>query len=300
MPCLASHVETRGVTWREPPVTAGKRVPACQEYDDPADVALRWRPRSAQWPVLLLCGMDPLGLLPYALAAGGGRVDSHEASALVAAGFTLLQRSLPLVRALGTAPVAVRPARWAEVLVALAASDGRGLRVLPPQQDSAGFLHPERGPAELSVDLRATPLQATVCTSHHTQVVDLGSHFGLDLIGDTETAGREEPCLALADQAAWISHRQLLHDARTAMATHAFAPVHRTLVCTPFTSYDGLVHGVLAPLLAGGAVLTGASLGVPEVHAMLADGEANVVVCAPDMELPPETTARVIRVPLSL
>lgn len=276
------------------------RVLGCQEYDDQADPALRWRPRSAHRPALLLCEMDPLGLLPYALAAGGGRVDGHEASALVAAGFTLLQRSLPLVRALGTGPVAVRPARWADFLVALAASDGRGLRVRPPHQEAAGFLYPERELAELSVDLRAAPLQATVFTAQHTQVVDLGSHFGLDLIGDTETAGREEPCLTLGDQARWISHRQLLHDARAGMAAHAFTPVHRTLVCTPFTNYDGLVLGVLAPLLAGGAVLSGAWLGVQEVHAVLADGEANVVVCGPDLALPPETTARVIRVPLSL
>lgn len=279
------------------------RVLGYQEYDDQADAALRWRPRSAHRSSQLFCGMDPLGLLPYALAAGGGRVDGHEASALVAAGFTLLQRSLPLVRALGTEPVAVRPARWAEVLVALAASDGRGLRVLSQNQEPAGFLYPagsnDRSPAfSVSVDLRAAPLQATVSAAQLTQVVDLGSHFGLDLIGDTETPGREEPCLMLPGQASWISHRQLLHDARAAMAAHAFTPVHRTVVCTPFASYEGLVQGVLAPLLAGGAVLSGASLGVQEVHAVLADGEANVVVCGPDLELPPETTARVIRVPL--
>lgn len=280
-------------------VTAGMRVLTCQDYDDRAGTALRWRPRSAHWPSLLLCEMDPLGLLPYALAAGGGRVDGHEASALVASGFTLLQRSLPLVRALGAAPVAVRPARWTDFLVALAASDGRGLRVLAPAPDQNGYLFPDTSNAELSVDLRAAPQEAMVATAHHTQAVDLGSHFGLDLIGDTETAGREEPCLALGDQAAWISHRQLLHDARAAMATHAYTPVHRTLVCTPFTNYEGMVQGVLAPLLAGGGVLSGTSLRVEEVLAGLAEGEINVVVCGPDLVLPPETTVRVIRVPLS-
>ncbi len=241
--------------------------------------------------------MDPLGLLPYALAAGGGRVDGHEASALVASGFTLLQRSLPLVRALGTSAVAVRPERWTDFVVALAASDGRGLRVVSSHGGQDGFLFPDRSEAALSVDLRVAPLQATVATAQHTQVVDLGSHFGLDLIGDTETAGREEPCLALGDQAAWISHRQLLHDARAAMATHAFTPVHRTLVCTPFTDYNGLVHGVLAPLLAGGAVLSGASLRVEGLHALLAKGEFNVVVCGPEFILPSDIEARVIRVP---
>lgn len=279
-------------------VTAGMRVLTCLEYDDRAGTALRWRPRSTHWRALLFSEMDPLGLLPYALAAGGGRLDGHEASALVAAGFTLLQRSLPLVRALGTGHVALRPARWTDFLVALAASDGRGLRVLPPDQEPVGFLYPDAERAALSVDLRAAPVQAAVSTSQHTQVVDLGSHFGLDLMGDTETAGREEPCLALGDHSTWISHRELLHDARAAMATHAFTPVHRTLVCTPFTNYDGLVLGLLAPLLAGGAVLSGADLGVPEARALLADGEINVVVCGPEFALPPDIAARVIRVPL--
>jgi hypothetical protein len=272
------------------------RVLTCQEYDDRADPALRWRPRSAHRPVLLFCDMDPLGLLPYALAAGGGRVDGHESASLVAAGFTLLQRSLPLVRALGTGPVLLRPARWADVLVALAASDGRGLRLLSEDQGQKGFLYPGTPDAQLSVDLRAAPQQATVCATQHTQVVDLGSHFGLDLIGDTETPGREEPCLALAGQEAWISHRQLLHDARAAMAMHAFTPVHRTLVCTPFTSYDGLVHGVLAPLLAGGAVTTGIALGTQEVNGLLAGGDVNVLVCGPEFVLPVDATVRVIRV----
>ena len=43
---------------------------------------------------------NPLGLLPIAIAASGGRVDGFEAQQLVAAGLTLLQRSAPLVRAL--------------------------------------------------------------------------------------------------------------------------------------------------------------------------------------------------------
>ena len=275
------------------------RVLTCQEYDDRADSALRWRPRSAHWSALLFCDMDPLGLLPYALAAGGGRVDGHETAALVAAGFTLLQRSLPLVRALGTGPVAMQPARLAELVVALAASDGRGLRVLAEDQGQKGFLYPGTPHAQLSVDLRAAPQQATVCAAQHTQVVDLGSHFGLDLIGDTETPGRDEPCLALTHQDAWLSHRKLLHDARAAMAAHAFTPVHRTLMCVPFTSYDGLVSGLLAPLLAGGTVITGTDRSAPELHALLERGEVNVVVCGPDFVVPPEATVRVLRVPLS-
>ena len=49
---------------------------------------------------------DPLALLPLALAAGAGRIGVagdalYDAPQLVAAGLTLLQRSAPLVRALG-------------------------------------------------------------------------------------------------------------------------------------------------------------------------------------------------------
>jgi len=243
--------------------------------------------------------MDPLGLLPYALAAGGGRVDGHETSALVAAGFTLLQRALPLVRALGTGPVALRPARLSDFLVALAASDGRGLRVLAQGQWMDGFLYPGTADAPLSVDLREAPQRATVCAAQHTQVVDLGSHFGLDLIGDTETPGRDEPCLALAEREVWISHRQLLHDARAAMAQHGFTPVHRTLMCAPFTSYDGLVLGVLAPLLAGGTVLTGMGRSLADLRAMLERGEVTLVVCGPDFVPPPGVELQVLRVPRS-
>jgi hypothetical protein len=41
-----------------------------------------------------------LDLLPLRAAAGGGSIDGLDATRLVAAGFTLLQRSAPLVRAL--------------------------------------------------------------------------------------------------------------------------------------------------------------------------------------------------------
>lgn len=44
---------------------------------------------------------EPFALLPLAAAAAGGRVDGYEAAQLVAASLTLLQRSMPLGRALG-------------------------------------------------------------------------------------------------------------------------------------------------------------------------------------------------------
>ncbi|NUR34387.1 MAG: hypothetical protein HOQ30_10285, partial [Gemmatimonadaceae bacterium] len=66
---------------------------------------------------------DPLSLLPLALAAGGGRVNEHEAQQLVAAGLTLLQRSAPLVRALAGRRSAILLPTSSAILTALAASE---------------------------------------------------------------------------------------------------------------------------------------------------------------------------------
>ncbi|NUP54341.1 MAG: hypothetical protein HOQ19_00755, partial [Gemmatimonadaceae bacterium] len=81
---------------------------------------------------------DPLSLLPLALAAGGGRVNEHEAQQLVAAGLTLLQRSAPLVRALAGRRSAILLPTSSAFLTALAASEGRGavlvnLLAAPPE-----------------------------------------------------------------------------------------------------------------------------------------------------------------------
>ncbi|MBW7935238.1 MAG: hypothetical protein H3C62_16850, partial [Gemmatimonadaceae bacterium] len=78
---------------------------------------------------------NPLSLLPIALAAGGGAVDALPAARLVAAGFTLLQRSAPLVRALAGKRGALLLPPSPAVLTALAACDGHGAVLLPAQGD---------------------------------------------------------------------------------------------------------------------------------------------------------------------
>ena len=65
-----------------------------------------------------------MDLLTLRAAAGGGTIDGHEAAALVAAGFTLLQRSAPLVRALAGKRSAILLPTSPQFLVALAASTG--------------------------------------------------------------------------------------------------------------------------------------------------------------------------------
>jgi acyl-CoA synthetase (AMP-forming)/AMP-acid ligase II len=75
---------------------------------------------------------DPLGLLPIAIAAGGGRVDGFEARQLVTAGLTLLQRSAPLVRALSGRRSAILLPTSPAYVMALAASEGRGAVLINP------------------------------------------------------------------------------------------------------------------------------------------------------------------------
>src|SRR5215208_2325860 len=74
----------------------------------------------------------PLSLLPLAAAAGGGRVDEYEAQQLVAAGFTLLQRSAPLVRALAGRRAGILLPASPAFLTALAACEGRGAVLINP------------------------------------------------------------------------------------------------------------------------------------------------------------------------
>lgn len=216
--------------------------------------------------------MDPLALMSYALAAAGGRVDRFETSRLVAAGLTLLQRSAPLVRSLGTRRAALLLPPGPAWIVALSASDGRGALLLDPAQpDVAEALHQGRAGAVFTtadmvgrlppgiphVLLDDAPFRARVVTADRDGVVDLGSHFPLDLIGDIEGPGAAEECVADVAGPSW-SHQQLKAAAREAMARFPFTPVDRVCTTVPWSvspeSADALVLGCLAPLMAGAHV----------------------------------------------
>ena len=138
-----------------------------------------------------------MDLLTLRAAAGGGTIDGQPAGALVAAGFTLLQRSATVVRTLAGRRAAVLVPTSPQFLVALAASDGRG----------AVLINPLAAPAEVAAQLRDAnvgavftvlalanrlpagtvhvllddaPTTATVVAADgRTTLVDLGSHFGL-------------------------------------------------------------------------------------------------------------------------
>ena len=130
-------------------------------------------------------------LLPLAAAAGGGSIDGLSAPQLVAAGFTLLQRSAPLVRALAGRRSALLLPSGPQFLTALAASDGRG----------AVLINPLAAPAEIAFQLAdanvgavftVAPLAKRLAPSvthvlldearhmrmYHARIMGLGHHVG--------------------------------------------------------------------------------------------------------------------------
>ncbi|MFN0100389.1 MAG: AMP-binding protein [Gemmatimonadaceae bacterium] len=222
-----------------------------------------------------------MDLLTLRAAAGGGTLDGQPAGALVAAGFTLLQRSAPVVRALAGRRAAVLVPASPQFLVALAASDGRG----------AVLINPLAAPAEVAAQLRDAnvgavftvralanrlpagtmhvllddaPTTATVVAADGTtNTVDLGSHFGLSLEGDADSPGRDEECAIVYTSAmegtplgAVLTHRNLMANARQAVeAAHNSVDDH-VLALLPFAHLFGLTVSAMAPLFVGARVTT--------------------------------------------
>jgi len=175
--------------------------------------------------------------LALRLAAAGGRIDDLPAAQLVAAGFTLLQRSAPLVRLLSGRVSALLLPPGPAAVVALAASDGRAAVLLPSTRSDAdlatwcadlgvGAVFTTKGlrprvPSTLSVVLLdQVPRSAMVLTPDgREQIVDLGSHTGLTIEGETDLPGRDEECLVLpAPPRKTLTHRNLLAHDRTTEA----------------------------------------------------------------------------------
>lgn len=212
---------------------------------------------------------DPLSLVPYAIAAGGGHLEDVEASRLVTAGLTLLQRSAPLVRALTGRSAAVHLPDGAATLIGLSAAEGRAAHLLPIGTPAAvvaslaeageiGAVFTVRSWAtELPGDvtqvlLDEAPWYAEIRSGDRVQRVDLGTHHGVELIGDTATPGREEPFVIIGGET--LTHATVLREARAAVEAHGLTPVHATKALRPFSTRDGLIHSLIAPLLAGGRV----------------------------------------------
>jgi hypothetical protein len=156
-----------------------------------------------------------------------------------------------------------------EWIVALAASEGRGAVVLDPFMDHEelvthitthriGAVFTARALAERlpvgipHVLLDEAPTRVQVIAGDRTTPIDLGSHFGLDLAGDSSVDGANEECLLYAATGTTMTHRQLLAEARRCMDLHQFTPVDCTLTLATLSDLGTLPCGVLAPLLAGG------------------------------------------------
>ena len=199
--------------------------------------------------------MDTLALR---LAAAGGRIDDLPASQLVAAGFTLLQRSAPLVRMLAGRRSALLLPPGPAAVVALAASDGRGAVLLPtdaPASEIGALCAASDVGAVLTIDalrplvptslgvvlLDAIPRSAMVCTPDgREQTVDLGSHVGLTVEGETDLPGREEEALLLPTAPPiTLVHRALLD------------PDGPGTQVDPSRADAAIVTALLVPLLAG-------------------------------------------------
>ncbi|MDB4908693.1 MAG: hypothetical protein JWO05_3477 [Gemmatimonadetes bacterium] len=183
---------------------------------------------------------DPLSLLPYSLAAGGGSIDELEVQQLVAAGLTLLQRSAPLVRALARHRSAILLPAGAAYITALAASEGRGALLLDPASSAESIANHLRDanasvaftiaslahrlpPGTPHVLLDASPRSARVIIGEVTADVDLGSHFGLTLEGDPDAEGADEECVLMFEDSRLVrlTHRDVLAEARSAQHDHA-------------------------------------------------------------------------------
>ena len=202
--------------------------------------------------------MDTLALR---LAAAGGRIDDLPASQLVAAGFTLLQRSAALVRMLAGRRSALLLPPGAAAVVALAASDGRGALILPtdaPASEIAAICAASDVGAVLTIDslrplvptslgvvlLDLIPRTAMVRSPEgREQTVDLGSHVGLTIEGETDLPGREEEALVLPSAPAMmLTHRALLDVESLGMAID------------PARGDAAIITALLIPLLAGHAL----------------------------------------------
>ncbi len=224
---------------------------------------------------------NPLALLPLAIAAGNGRLsaagsaDVFEAQQLVAAGLTLLQRSAPLVRALSAKRSAILLETSPAYLTALAASDGRAAVLIDPRSasdDVAGQCRDanvgavlttqafvERLPIGMTyVLLDSVPRVAQVITPDRRQDVDLGSHHGLDLEGETDADGRDEEAVVVyAEATARIfSHRTLIADARRVISERGITANDHVIASASLADVESLTANLSAPLLAGARVTT--------------------------------------------
>ena len=254
----------------------------------------------------------PLSPLPFVdlltlrAAAGGGSIDGIAAARLVAAGFTLLQRSPALVRALAGRRAAILVPTSPQFVVALAASDGRGAVLVSPlatDTEIAYQLHDANVGAVFTLRalgsrlpqgmvhavLDDAPGTAEVVASDGTSSrVDLGSHFGLELEGDGDEPGRDEECVIVYTSAmagrplgAILTHRNLLANARQAVQAVQLGTGDHLLALLPYSHLFGLTASAIAPLIAGARVTTMARFNAIAAVDRIANESVSILVGVP-------------------
>lgn len=221
---------------------------------------------------------EPLALVPLAAAAGGGSIDSLDARQLVAAGITVLQRCAPLVRALAQGRGAVLLHDSPAYLVALAACEGRGAVLLDPDApplQTARAIEATNARVVFTVEqfetiipasvprvyLDAAPGHATFVQRAEHRVVDLGSHFGFAIEGESDIEGSDEEAVIACESAGagrhtGLTHRELLRAARELVDLAQLTHSDHALSVLPFHHPTGLIASLLAPLVAGAQVTT--------------------------------------------
>ena len=223
---------------------------------------------------------DSSTLLPLAAAAGGGFIDGLPASQLVAAGFTLLQRSAPVVRAMRGRRSALLLNSGAPFLTGLAASDGHGAVLINPLAAPAEVAY-QIADADVGVVFTSrsmvsklplgvpyvlldhAPRSATTHFDGAETEVDLGSHVGLSVEVDSAAAGRDEEAAIVYTSAmagrplgAVLTHHNLLANARQTVAALGFTTGGHCLAVLPFAHLFGFTVTLIAPMISGSRVTT--------------------------------------------
>lgn len=223
---------------------------------------------------------NPLAYLPLALAGANGELNGVSARRLVSAGVALLQRSAPLVRALTGHRSAILLPPSPELIVALAASEGRAAVLLEPSASAQALEESLRRHDVAAVFTRAAlaerlpsgipvllldeaPDRATWQEGGARRTIDLAWHGGLHLTGEADEPGADEEVLVAYDGdelgealGTPITHRRVMASAVATGVRERLAGRDHTLTIAPSPTLFALVAGVLAPLMLGGRVTT--------------------------------------------
>ena len=248
---------------------------------------------------------DPFALYPLAIAAGGGRIDGHDAARLVMAGFALLRASAPLARTLVGRRTAILLPTSPQYVTALAASDGRAAVLINPLASpreiafqvaeanvgalfTIGALARRLPPGIAHVLLDDAPDRAIVHVGGVANDVSLTGHEALRLDGRPDAPGRDDECAVVYTSAmrgtplgAINTHRNLISNARATQLAMGLVPNDHVLAVLPYSHLFGLTVTGAAPLMTGARITTMARFNPLKAAELLSTGGVTVFVGVP-------------------